>query len=863
MKILIHYPVKKTIKFFLLTAIFIFLPCFVFASSTDGVIDSTYKYAWGENIGWVNFGASNGNVHITDSGLSGSALSETAGWINLDNADNDGEGNLSGYGWGENVGWINFAPANGGVIINSSGEFTGSALGENTGWIIFGGDYKVKTDWRPRSVRPACNNALDDDGDGLIDYPADLGCESLADTNEIDQGGGLNPAITNPPQKPFLTAANPQGEFKILINNSDEYASKRDVELKLFGGSDTVKMSISNFADFRDAIQIPFQEEIKWELKSPLRQLTNPFAKGGNIETVFVKFYTRYGQPSDVVSDAIILDGIPPEKPIIIYPKSGSVVKTDKPLFKGEAEQNSKITLEITSGSMELVNIAIASDKDGKWSYQIPHPLADSNYQIKVNAKDSAQNTSETALNNFSVSTIVFPPKTIKQENNETIKQEPAKPTEPTELATPTEPVEPVEPVTPPVEPTEPTEPTKPPVEPTKPTEKPEPAKISIQQEVKKIGDKTSSLVQSGSSLINNIFQKTKQGISFAAGKIKETGKTIASAFEKLTGQQKETTQELKEIIATPKSAPIPTPEPKDLPKETVVVKSAYGDIGLTPETQNQEIKKTRNQENKIVSGLSGQEVSLFIKPQGDVLGIAGQILYDNATAKVESEKETDILSYQYLIDILKPTAAFAQEETQTRDNINQTGGWKIKEFYYNDEDNNGIYKAQIKLPGSESNYTIRTLIAYENGNIKSIDTPLIVNSHGYVYQDAKIGMIRVSEAKITLFKLNEQTKQYEIFESSSYNKENPQTTNQDGTYSFLAAKGTYRIKVQAKDYKDYISKEFSIKDGEPINFNIELKRKFDWIRALEFALIILVAIGIVSISSIFFYARRAKKRKQ
>lgn len=125
-----------------------------FASNTDGVIDSTYKYAWGENIGWINFGATNGNVHVTDSGLSGYALSENAGWISLSGVVNDSEGNLSGLAWSENAGWIKFDPINGGVHINSLGEFTGSALGENIGWIIFGGDYKVKTDWRPRSARP-------------------------------------------------------------------------------------------------------------------------------------------------------------------------------------------------------------------------------------------------------------------------------------------------------------------------------------------------------------------------------------------------------------------------------------------------------------------------------------------------------------------------------------------------------------------------------------------------------------------------------------------------------------------------------------------------------------------------------------
>jgi hypothetical protein len=126
---------------------------FVFASNTNGTIDPIYKYAWSENTGWINFGTTNGDVHVTDSGLSGYALGENIGWINLDNIVNDGEGNLSGYAWGENAGWIKFNPTNGGVTINSSGEFTGYALGENIGWIIFGGDYKVKTDWRPASAR--------------------------------------------------------------------------------------------------------------------------------------------------------------------------------------------------------------------------------------------------------------------------------------------------------------------------------------------------------------------------------------------------------------------------------------------------------------------------------------------------------------------------------------------------------------------------------------------------------------------------------------------------------------------------------------------------------------------------------------
>ena len=31
----------------------------------------------------------------------------------------------------------------------------------------------------------ACNNGVDDDGDGLVDYPADIGCASEWDDSEI------------------------------------------------------------------------------------------------------------------------------------------------------------------------------------------------------------------------------------------------------------------------------------------------------------------------------------------------------------------------------------------------------------------------------------------------------------------------------------------------------------------------------------------------------------------------------------------------------------------------------------------------------------------------------------------------------
>jgi len=140
----------------------------VLAAST-GTISSTNRYAWTENLGWIDFGTSEGNVVVADAALTGYAWGENVGWVSLNCSNtsscgtvdykvtNDGAGTLGGHAWSENLGWILFAPDNGGVTINSSGIFSDWAWGENVGWITFNCsdtiscvtvDYRLSTGWR-------------------------------------------------------------------------------------------------------------------------------------------------------------------------------------------------------------------------------------------------------------------------------------------------------------------------------------------------------------------------------------------------------------------------------------------------------------------------------------------------------------------------------------------------------------------------------------------------------------------------------------------------------------------------------------------------------------------------------------------
>jgi hypothetical protein len=143
----IRYPVLIAVIVLWLVAV---------AHAATGNIDPNNKWAWGTNVGWINFAPTHGGVTVYSDHLEGYAWGENIGWIRLGThtggsphayantaannygVNRDANGNLSGYAWGSNVGWINFAPTHGGVTFDSdTGRFDGYAWAENVGWIRF------------------------------------------------------------------------------------------------------------------------------------------------------------------------------------------------------------------------------------------------------------------------------------------------------------------------------------------------------------------------------------------------------------------------------------------------------------------------------------------------------------------------------------------------------------------------------------------------------------------------------------------------------------------------------------------------------------------------------------------------------
>jgi len=196
----------------LVTVLLLLLSALVSLAENIDPNDDDSQYAYGENIGWINFeyllpdADQPGGATVTDYDLTGFIWAENIGWINLDpnfgGVTNDGTGLLSGYAWGENVGWINFNPPvpgdpnHYGVTIDQEGNFDGWAWGQNIGWIHFRSNtpvaYKIQTSWKT-----SCTISFDDlgrfvdywlwmegdwpgdlDGDGKVDF---LDYSALAD----------------------------------------------------------------------------------------------------------------------------------------------------------------------------------------------------------------------------------------------------------------------------------------------------------------------------------------------------------------------------------------------------------------------------------------------------------------------------------------------------------------------------------------------------------------------------------------------------------------------------------------------------------------------------------------------------------
>jgi hypothetical protein len=126
-------------------------------------------------------------------------------------------------------------------------------------------------------------------------------------------GGGGGEGYSPSPFTP------PVGGLSVVINNGVAETESRNVTLTLSGGSDAIKMVISNFSDFRGAQPKTYQATTTWVL-----------SEGEGQKNVYVKFYNNWDRSSNVVSDSINLVVPPPKSPLSPEAQKADVNKDNK-----------------------------------------------------------------------------------------------------------------------------------------------------------------------------------------------------------------------------------------------------------------------------------------------------------------------------------------------------------------------------------------------------------------------------------------------------------------------------------------------------------------------------------------------------
>ncbi len=810
---------KKTLFIVLITVLVGF--CFaqgVLASTTDGTVSG---YGWGNRLGWINFGCANCNIHVTDAGLTGWAWSENFGWIKLDPAqsgvDNTTAGVLSGRAFGEQIGWINFS----GVTITDTGVFEGSASVDQGGTITFDcANCNVATDWRPTSDAGSGGSGGGGGGGG-----------------SPGGGGGTYPA--------------PSGPFSVRINSGAFYTNNPAVILSIeTGPSVAYYMELSNNANFVGAIKESYKPTKAWTLST-----------GDGQKTVYARFYTQYGTASDAVIGTITLDTQAPE--VKITSIKNSYTSNEAVVIAGTTEPNALIAMVIDNEYGTFL-----ANTFGSWNISVGTRGVGSHH-VSFIATDAAGNVGTAAQADFAVQASLLPP-VISD-----LLPQLGKPLEPI-LHTLEQGIISLLP------------------EIFHPLQKPEPEAVVTIPLNAPIAFTGKFHYLSTQALGQLVLTPLPQDIKQLAVKLPQIQRLFNQVgINKLTDLQKLqnadlTLPNLTETVlpnvalapgkfAIPKGIPVAklTTEAKTkIPSAVVFAKAAGGLVDYNVALSVNEKGKTQ----QTIQAVAGQPLQLVVKADAGVKKVKGYIIFKSKKPAQPSSKvplnnlaASLLFSNPNMAEQVTANKAVPIEGSQiaavtaSAKEVTDIAGIEqrlvLDTFEYSDS-GDGIYVADVNVPVVDGEYEIITVMDYGDspGSEQEIKLVTVVDPEGYIYEKSGDKETRIAGAIASLYWLNPDTKQYELWPAAEFQQENPQTTDVRGTYSFLVPNGYYYIKVDAPGYLSYDGKPFEVKEGGGVHINIELKTRYWWLQIADWKTVILVIVIFMLLYN--FYRDRVRDRQ-
>lgn len=280
-----------------------------------------------------------------------------------------------------------------------------------------------------------------------------------------------------------------------------------------------------------------------------------------------------------------------------------------------------------------------------------------------------------------------------------------------------------------------------------------------------------------------------------------------------------------------------------------------------------------KGQTEQTIKTIVSTPLQLVVKPDAPVKRVHGYIIFKSKKpAQTSFQIPMNTLAYSFIFsnpDVIMPAAlsAVIPVEGAKTPGVNETPTPGVEtrlvlaEFDYIDS-GNGVYTATVQAPVVDGEYEIITVIEYTDTAIpeKEIRLITVVDPEGYIYEKNSDAQTRIAGAVASLYWLNPDTKQYELWPAKNFQQDNSQVTDVRGTYSFLVPDGYYYLKVDAPGYLSYDGKPFQVAEGSGIHINVELKTKFWFINIIDWKTCLLIVVILLLLYN--FYRDKRRERQ-
>jgi len=740
----------------------------------------------------------------TNGTVSGYAWSAQIGWVNFGvsgGAATIADSGMAGSAWNENRGWITLHPSQSGVTVDANGNLSGSAWMQGTGWINFTGALV-------NSSGVFTGTTATGDNGVAINFSCSQ-CHVTTDyrPSNFRTSGSSSTSTTGGPGG-GSGGIGSGASAQLLINNGNQSTNSRDVTLTIRGGSGNSSLDISNNSDFTGSVQDSYVSSRTWRLSD-----------GDGKKTVYVKISGLGGFVQ--VSADIILDTAAPT--ITITSAKQSYYKDEQVLIEGTTESNSTLLFLVDNGSGYFT-----AHPNGTWSLNMGI-LSVGSHTADLTATDPAGNISQTQHIIFTVSNQATP---FLQNIGGAIK----------DIFSP-----------------------KPPPVVTVPKEAPLAFKLkentipqspvedfvfaSLPKEVTGLTDKFPQLAQT--------FNKANVTQLGHLSKIRTVQLSLPTLSQSIArGTQLP--------VSKIPNAGIPVNQLTEsaklrIPSEILFIKDKSGlvdfnvALSLAPNTTNLQQK---------METVSGEPLQFVVRAEKAVQKMTGYIVFksrgpENTAPAASNPPTTAALAENPVTQQIQPV----QPQKPDIKTVTETD-LVVAQFDY-ENTGNGVYAATVKTPIPEGQYQIVTIIEYADKSVvrKELTMIMVVDPEGYVYKKTGELETRLSGATVSLFWLNPASNQYELWPAKDFQQENPQVTDERGTYSFLVPNGKYYLKVDESGFESYNGKPFDVNEGGGVHINIPLHPKYSFLGIdLDWKTVVLI---VVILLLIYNFYRDKKHSKQ